>query len=398
MRVLYISSSNHRVTTGGTVLLRSILEGVPPEKLVWVAYGVDQIKFRDWMLPYNRYIVRSLLFGRVFNKLFCIWPFSRIGIFLKYFYFHKRGLAQILRIIAREKIEGIWIHAYGPTILLASALKELTGLRIHCSIQDDVGAHLPYSEASFLRPRLGKMFEVIDSCDLTSEGMCDYYKSMGFKIPNDIYISYSGLLKTITQKIPNIRRVITSIAFAGNIWCKDEVIDLCKALEMLNKSRLAQDAIYLDIYSGALPIGLSKKLPYLRYKGQFDERVLANILLESDLLFVPMSFSPDREIASRTSFPSKIVFYCSIGIPILGYAPPYATSTCFINEHGIGYTCYAKSVSDLACLISRIELDFIGRNQCSIKMSEASAGIFGWEKQRNEYHSRIFGLDETDVK
>jgi hypothetical protein len=46
---------------------------------------------------------------------------------------------------------------------------------------------------------------------------------------------------------------------------------------------------------------------------------------ECSVLFCPMSFDPANELASCTSFPSKLTDYTAVGLPLLIWGPPYAS-------------------------------------------------------------------------
>ncbi|WP_255476181.1 hypothetical protein AAJV73_08300 [Cyanobium sp. BSA11S] len=57
------------------------------------------------------------------------------------------------------------------------------------------------------------------------------------------------------------------------------------------------------------------------YQGRLPSDHLREFLRQQDLLLVTMSFEPQDQRRTRTSFPSKLVEYCQTGLPILIWGP-----------------------------------------------------------------------------
>jgi glycosyltransferase involved in cell wall biosynthesis len=72
----------------------------------------------------------------------------------------------------------------------------------------------------------------------------------------------------------------------------------------------------------------------VHFRGMVDPRTLAARLREeADALLVPMSFHPADAANMRVSFPSKLVDYTAVGLPLLICGPEYASAVQWARRY-----------------------------------------------------------------
>jgi glycosyltransferase involved in cell wall biosynthesis len=133
------------------------------------------------------------------------------------------------------------------------------------------------------------------------------------------------------------------VAFAGSIANADYwrlLRELATALNLVG-GRLD---LYTDVTQRAIVReGLDR--PEVEFHGFLRPTELAERLGESaDILFAPASFAPIDSDYMRTCFPSKLVEYTAIGIPILIWGPEYSAAV----QWGRGSGGAAEVVADPA--------------------------------------------------
>jgi glycosyltransferase involved in cell wall biosynthesis len=69
------------------------------------------------------------------------------------------------------------------------------------------------------------------------------------------------------------------------------------------------------------------------YLDEVKHEAMPSVLAEADILFLPMSFDPQRRHMVTTSIPSKISEYLASGVPILAHGPEYSSAVRYCREH-----------------------------------------------------------------
>jgi hypothetical protein len=76
---------------------------------------------------------------------------------------------------------------------------------------------------------------------------------------------------------------------------------------------------------------------------------------EADCLVLPQPFDEAERATTSTSFPSKWVEYSAIGVPLIVWAPPWATSAQFAIDHtGCAEVVTTPDTTDLLHAIARL--------------------------------------------
>ncbi|MFA7097783.1 MAG: glycosyltransferase [Gammaproteobacteria bacterium] len=102
----------------------------------------------------------------------------------------------------------------------------------------------------------------------------------------------------------------------------DGLLDLIKALEILGDNR-----VLLDIYAGSnankieAVMGRIDPLRNVRIMSYVSNDQIPNVVMASDLLYLPLGFSKQSRNYTRLSMPTKASEYMASRVPILLYAP-----------------------------------------------------------------------------
>ncbi|HWC58679.1 MAG TPA: glycosyltransferase [Verrucomicrobiae bacterium] len=76
--------------------------------------------------------------------------------------------------------------------------------------------------------------------------------------------------------------------------------------------------------------------------------LIKRLRIDADVLFIPMSFSPDEREYSALSFPSKLTDYTAAGLPLLIYGPDYCSAARWARENsGVAEAVTEESVAAL---------------------------------------------------
>lgn len=96
--------------------------------------------------------------------------------------------------------------------------------------------------------------------------------------------------------------------------------------------------------------------PNVSFEGLLPPAVLAGRLrADADVLLVQMAFDPAEESNMRTSFPSKLVDYTHVGVPLLISGPEYATAVQWSRRYpGVAETVTSTSDSEMAAALARL--------------------------------------------
>jgi glycosyltransferase involved in cell wall biosynthesis len=150
-------------------------------------------------------------------------------------------------------------------------------------------------------------------------GMAQHYeKDYGIK-GEVLYPNRGEDSPTPTVRVANSSEREPVIAFAGTLHTRGAILLLRALAELLlpMKGRLE---LYVGDYVNLAQIDLN--LPNVRKAGFWPPAELAAKLAESaHALFLPSSFLPEEQTIVLTLFPSKLVDYTAIGLPIIIWGP-----------------------------------------------------------------------------
>ena len=342
---------------GGTIQIKSMVENIPTDKLVWVSFGGADKTVPLHMLRFTKLIISSQIYNR-YVRYFFSRSFFRI-LYFKFIFiaFPELMKKKVLNFIEAHGIEKIWIHMSGQTIHLAKLIMEQKSIPLHLSLQDDIDGHLDKQIADIIRYDFYELLKKSDTCDVASKEMSNYY----YEKYNCRLKSKEVIIGSRLQALPDkifVKDTFKSIAFAGNLWAIDAFICFADAIKLLNKERSLQNKVSIHFYSQKYPIKIMVKYSFVQYMGLLNPQELPFQLQKHDLLYLPMSFSREKSILSRTSSPSKIITYMQSQVPIISHGPDYASNIGFVTETEIGLAITSTNPDEVAKLIIEYENDF----------------------------------------
>ena len=88
--------------------------------------------------------------------------------------------------------------------------------------------------------------------------------------------------------------------------------------------------------------------------GWLNQLELNKYIANSDFGYVPYSFRKKRKHQMTHSFPSKIGFYVSNGLPIFFHGPHYSTVFKFIEDQRIGVSCTHQDIEEILISLEQI--------------------------------------------
>jgi hypothetical protein len=335
-KILFISPLAFKEINGGSVLFEELFKYINPFVISWFicsetnknsifSYNFKNISYYNSRLFNNsllNIIARKI---RVFGIVFFVFKYKLVSYF---------SSLQAINLIRNEKINFLWIYAYHFSIPVAKKLIKKFNIPFHLSIQDDIHTHLPGYESKFLEDDFKFLLENASSIDFISQEMKKYYLSKYNIVAKTTILI---LNKEIRIGKPILSKTIKRIGYAGNIWCGENFISLFEALKHLedNYSIFIKVIVFSNIkYSHTF----ENYHKFIEYHSVLEYKDLIPELQKCELLYLPMSFSPEKKITNITSFPSKILAYLNSKIPILNHSPIEAVSHKFVIENEVGYS------------------------------------------------------------
>jgi glycosyltransferase involved in cell wall biosynthesis len=107
----------------------------------------------------------------------------------------------------------------------------------------------------------------------------------------------------------------------------------------------------------------------------YDEMMAG--LRAADVLFVPMSFASEARDNMRVSFPSKLVDYTALGLPILVHAPPDSSAVQWSKRHGdVAEIVESPARWDVVAALRRLSADPDRRRHFAQKAREVGDRCF----------------------
>lgn len=150
------------------------------------------------------------------------------------------------------------------------------------------------------------------------------------------------------------------ISISGQIYAKNETENLLLALQRINWIYKGKKIIfkYYGIWSNNY-INLKKFNNYsehVQIKGFLPHNKLLEELSYSDLLYCPYFFSKENyhKKVSELSFPSKLISYMALNVPVLLHAPNYSSPYVYINKINGGFLLDTMDIEKIVKKIKEI--------------------------------------------
>lgn len=150
------------------------------------------------------------------------------------------------------------------------------------------------------------------------------------------------------------------IAMSGQVYAQEELEVLFSALDKLKWKNGDKD-IYFEHY-GEWHNAEEFINRHVEYKdriicnGFVEQNQLLYYLSQKDILYCPYFFSDDETLkkVSELSFPSKLVTYLSLDVPVVMHGPKYASPVKFLEEKNAGYVIVTNEVEKVANELKKI--------------------------------------------
>lgn len=252
-------------------------------------------------------------------------------------------------------------HDYMWTV--AARYARIRNIPLHMIIHDDWETQMLRrrgwtSEITrlFIRRSLKKAYRQAAGRFCVSPGMRETYK-IRYGVDGSVLYPNRGddspiAINRVTKKIPNSP---PAIAFAGSLYTDGA----CELLRKVADIMVGKKG-YLDLYtkspkSKLAELGLTQSS--VRLMGFDPDGVPADqIAKNADLLFLPGSFRRSERTDVSTLFPSKLVDYTAIGLPILICSPSYSSAYQWgvENRDAVSSIC----TDDSQCISNAIQCIF----------------------------------------
>lgn len=243
----------------------------------------------------------------------------------------------IARAMKEFQAEAILTVAHGHLFLAASHVARRLELPLHVLLHDDWPTIMPGGRwpGSALHARFKRAYAQAASRLCVSPYMEEEYRKR-YGIPGSVLLpgrAPDTPSSRVRPRGPRGRGFI--LAYAGSLPTQDYVLRLRSAAEVLRSLNGR-----LDLYTNASEhtlarVGLSG--PHVKNHGFLPVPELHRVIAENaDGLFLPMSFAANDRQTMSVCFPSKLVEYTAIGLPVIVWGPAYSAGARWITEHGGG--------------------------------------------------------------
>ena len=319
-RLLYVGDVPVESTYHGSALLHRLLDGYA--KLTVLETGVpSQVERR---VPGAEYLSVRLNGSR--------WLKTRLH---KYavVWFTYRG-AKHDRVTERlngTEFDCILTVAHGFGWLAAARLARKRAVPLHLVIHDDWprAAQVPPAFRNWFDDQFANVYKQAQSRLCVSPSMAQAYQTRYGARGDVLYPMRASTAPDFAEppaRLAQNDHQFTA-AFAGTINSPGYV----KTLIALQRALTQVDGRLL-IFGPSTPSELD--LPNVTACGLLPSTELMSRLRdEADVLFVPMSFDVAERSNMEMSFPSKLVDYTAVAVPLLIYGPPYCSAVGWAKEN-----------------------------------------------------------------
>ncbi len=224
-----------------------------------------------------------------------------------------------------------------------------------------------------------------------SEGMSNEY-ALRYSKQFDFFHNPIELDKWITKvDINSSNKKNFRILYTGRISGEHykSLEDICIAINNIQRDDLT---ISIDVYSPDWDIFLVKKIT--RYPNVFvypsiDHKGIPNLLVQYDILFLPLDFSKNSTKFTKLSMPTKASEYLISGVPILIYAPYQSELFRHFEKHKLAFVIGERSLDKLQNGISKLVKDTEYRTKISNNAVEYAKANYNAEIVRERFFKTI---------
>lgn len=373
-RLVYIGDVPIEESVAGSLVLYRLFQSYAAGRLTIVELGAPSHPERSLReVPYVRLRISFERLTRTrFRKL--VLPFHYM-IALSW----HRVVEGALR---RARPEAVVTVPHGPGWLVAVELARKFGVPLHLIVHDHHwnGAGLPVRQQRWLERRFSEAYKQACSRFCVSARMERAYR---FAYGASGVVLYPSAPRGRQYDVQKIRGDIAerrpqAWAFFGAIFYDGMARLLSKLVDLL-AARGAHLELYGPRTTALVRSGLLGHSAVV-YRGMLSPAdVGAAVSRTADVLVLPFSFDPMERM--ELSFPSKLVDYTAVGLPILTIAPPNSAVAEWVREHPESALLVTKDTSEaLALAISRLSTEPELRLRLARGAVVAGANCFSHDK------------------
>ena len=350
-RLLLLSDCSAEASVSGQLLLYRLLRDYDPADLtviegdVWPSNPARRLPGVPYhSLAYKPWRFQSRLY-RYWNTVL-LWSIHRWA-------------GRALELARVRQVEAVLTVAHGHLWLLAAAVARRLNVPLHLILHDDWPSITPVA-AGFrngLRRRFQVLYEQAVSRLCVSPFMEREYARVYGRSGAVLLPCRGEDSPPARVRLRNARPDGFVLAYAGSIPNPAYAAGLRHAADIV-----ANLGGRLDLYTNASRTGIATSgldRTGVRYAGFHSPRELAErVGATADALFLPMSFAPADRSTTEVCFPSKLVDYTAIGLPIVIWGPEYSSAARWASENPDAALCVTDPDSvRLAAAVRRLADD-----------------------------------------
>jgi glycosyltransferase involved in cell wall biosynthesis len=373
-RLLYIGDVPVEASHSGPVVLYRLLQRYPPDRLC-IAEAGPWLSTAEQRLPDVRYEDRRLPLSRLVRSRFAIQYWSLVLILA-------RLRARLFKRLAREfRPDAVISVAQGVSCITAASLAANLGVPFHLVCHDEWHVR-PLFCGSACRQRIfGWLYRAAASRLCVSPFMAEEYERRYQTSGALLYPSRAADAIVFEAPAPRLAKTTGELvcAYAGTVYTLEDAA----ALQLLGECLLAVGGRLLIFgpmdAKQARSFGLSA--PNIQLGGFLPSQSLVSTLRErADVLFVPMSFTPDHRINMELAFPSKLTEYTAAGLPLLIHGPKYCSAVRWAETNApVAEVVTADGGVELSRAVQRLASDPDYRTQLARAALAAGERYFSYE-------------------
>lgn len=248
---------------------------------------------------------------------------------------------KLVKFIEKNEITKIWCPVQGEVLtLLLNKIYEKKKIPYVVQIWDPIEwwikeHNFSESRKDFVLEEHKKLIKNSEICITTSDSMSKHFNK-------EFKTKCIEVMPPLKRKVfENINKEEDKfiIAMSGQIYAVDELDAFLTALDKM-EWKIGNKNVFFEHYGLWNPnyIDFNKHSKYkdrIVLKGFVEQNILLNKLSKSDLLYCPYFFSTDEVLkkVSCLSFPSKVVTYLALDVPILYHGPSYSGPYNFLKKN-----------------------------------------------------------------
>jgi hypothetical protein len=324
----------------GQLYLKALVSSVPLTSII------------STRLPQGGYLEYSSGSGRISRAVASIS--SRLGIWqtMSILLYERKQLhcdtGRAQEMLKSHHAESCWITLSSPgCILLAHALMR-SGVKVRVSVLD-APEHLLRTQnifvaaAKHIMNRFGEVMRGATSVSVISTNMQERYRAQ-FGISAIVVRPICNMLPRSRKNI--VHRRTLRLVFAGSLYAKEEWNALLRALDSM-QWRIDERPIVV-YFLGTFPLRGALSHRRVKQLGHRPAVEAAAICSKCDIAYLPYWLSGENAAIAATSFPSKLSFYLSCGLPLLNHGPATSETTRIMRDYEIGISCHSLAAEDIA--------------------------------------------------